>query len=171
MFGTLHLFFAGRNCCGAGLTEEELNVAKVVLAAEKQRRKAEQEESESKEKEDSASKKSSKGSKKKKGASNAIRLSDGSRAPVDLVAAANLWQRVREMVQAKYDYDLPMQVEQSARTKVRMLRSVCLKVGIQLACRDYDFDAVGPIFTVDDVLDLYPVVKTNTPKSKDALGA
>lgn len=44
-----------------------------------------------------------------------------------------------------------------------MLRSLCLKVGIQLACRDYTFDA-AEVFNVDDILDLFPVVKTNMPR-------
>ena len=67
-----------------------------------------------------------------------IRLGDGSRAPTDPLSPANLWQLIRLTVKEKFDYDLPAYLPVTARSKVCMLRSFCLKTGVQLLCRDYD---------------------------------
>ncbi len=67
-----------------------------------------------------------------------IRLADGSRVPVDPLSPANLWQLVRVTVSEKFGYQLPAYLPITARSKVCMLRSFCLKTGVQLLCKDYD---------------------------------
>lgn len=67
-----------------------------------------------------------------------IRLPDGSRAPTDPLSPANLWQLIRITVKEKFAYELPAYLPITARSKLCMLRSFCLKTGVQLQCRDYD---------------------------------
>ena len=67
-----------------------------------------------------------------------IRLADGSKAATDPLSPANLWQLIRLTVSEKFGYDLPLYLPITARSKLCMLRSFCLKTGVQLLCRDYD---------------------------------
>jgi protein TIF31 len=46
------------------------------------------------------------------------------------------------------------------------LRSICLKVGIQLVARDYDMAKEHP-FKLSDIVRIFPVVKHYEPKSKE----
>jgi len=101
----------------------------------------------------------------------ALRLADGSRVPTDVLSPANLWQLIRVTVTEKFGVSLPNYLPITARSKICMLRSFCLKTGVQLLCRDYDLapnskNAVP--FTVPDILDLFPIVKAHLPSSKDA---
>lgn len=105
--------------------------------------------------------------KKKKKKIEQIKLSNGNRAPLDPLAPANLWQRIRKIVKSKYQYDLPNQMQFRVRQKLSITRSLCLKAGIQIQCRDWDFESEEP-FTQDDVLDLFPLVKVHLPQSSDA---
>lgn len=50
----------------------------------------------------------------------------------------------------------------------QQVRSLCLKSGVQLLCRDYDFTVANSV-TLDDVLDLFPIVKSELPVSRDAM--
>lgn len=101
-----------------------------------------------------------------------IRLADGSRAPTDLLASTNVWQAIRDLVQDKYSYTLPIYLPLTSRSKLSMLRSFCLKSGIVLAVKDYDLTPSSSNttpFTIDDILDLTPVLKVHLPRSQDAL--
>jgi len=49
---------------------------------------------------------------------------------------------------------------------ISAVRSFCLKVGIQLNTRNYDFTSENPI-SANDILNFYPVVKHISPKSSD----
>ena len=67
-------------------------------------------------------------------------------------------------LQEKYDYSLPPALVLGARTKLCMLRSLCQKCGLQVQTRDYalepSIENMSP-FDIEDILDVYPIVKTN----------
>ena len=59
--------------------------------------------------------------------------------------------------------------------KVSLLRSICMKTGIQLHLKEYSFDAKanngpngGAIFNDEDVVNVFPVVKHINPRATDA---
>lgn len=54
--------------------------------------------------------------------------------------------------------------------KISILRSFCLKTGLQILLRDYKFDLDNAAtFNEDDILNIFPVVKHIQPKATDAL--
>ncbi len=53
---------------------------------------------------------------------------------------------------------------------VILIKEVCQKVGIQLTAKEYDFES-SPVFSEEDVLNLYPIVKHATPKAAFAQDA
>merc|ERR1712241_378130 len=60
--------------------------------------------------------------------------------------------------------------------KVSLLRSICMKTGIQLQLKEYTFDAKSnnfdnkaqQTFTDDDIVNMYPIVKHINPRATDA---
>lgn len=78
------------------------------------------------------------------------------------LSPSSLWSNISKMVQDRFQYKLPEDI----RTKIAplpTLRNLCQKMGIQIVARDYDFNSLEP-FQVDDILDLFPVVKHSSPK-------
>mmetsp|Transcript_6069 Transcript_6069/g.14642 ORF Transcript_6069/g.14642 Transcript_6069/m.14642 type:complete len:1331 (-) Transcript_6069:353-4345(-) len=159
--------FLGPNCCGKGLSDDQLRAAGELLDVQ------DQEDRKGAKKQLPRGK--SRGSKKKKSGkrgddSTAVKLADGRKAPTNPLAPANLWIKIHRLVKKKFDVKLPLKSNSfTPRRKLCMLRSLCKKVGIQLSCKAYDFDSKdGLVFQIDDVLDLFPVVKTVELSSKDA---
>lgn len=71
----------------------------------------------------------------------------------------------------RYQYDLPERNHTSIVTVVRSLstlRSLAQKVGIQVNARDYNFTLANPFF-VEDVLDVFPVVKHMNHETLDGI--
>jgi len=148
--------FLGPYAGGNRLSEDQIKAAKLVMKTE----------------ESKSDKKT--GNKKGKKKAEPVRLQDGSRAHTNPFSPANLWQSIRDLVQSKFNYELPAYLPLSARQKLCMLRSICQKCGIQVQSRDYDLEPVSNLkepFTIDDILDLHPVVKAHFPVSKDATDA
>ena len=53
--------------------------------------------------------------------------------------------------------------------KLSFLREFCKKTGVQILLREYDFNSKKNLtFYVDDIVNLFPVVKYATPKATDA---
>lgn len=53
--------------------------------------------------------------------------------------------------------------------KISVLRSFCMKTGIQVLLREYNFDQRSkPTFSEDDILNVFPVVKHINPRATDA---
>ena len=51
-----------------------------------------------------------------------------------------------------------------------VLRSFCMKVGIQLKLRNYNFlSTISPTFHQSDILNLFPIVKHALPKAKEGM--
>lgn len=60
-------------------------------------------------------------------------------------------------------------VEQYRVQKVSMLREICKKTGVQIMLKEYDFDTrKNTTFSDDDILNIFPVVKSITPRASDA---
>lgn len=84
-----------------------------------------------------------------------------SESEVLTLTSAKLWEKITAEVKERYQYDLPERSHSSIVTVVRSLstlRSLAQKVGIQVNARDYNFTLANPFF-VEDVLDVFPIVK------------
>merc|ERR1719228_2539596 len=54
-------------------------------------------------------------------------------------------------------------------SKVTLLRSFCIKAGIQLLLREYSFDnKQAQTFTEEDIINMYPIIKHINPRATDA---
>ncbi|KAK4481774.1 hypothetical protein RD792_012685 [Penstemon davidsonii] len=78
----------------------------------------------------------------------------------------SLWSDIEEFAKLKYQFELPEDARQRVK-KIPVIRNLCQKVGITIASRKYDFDAVAP-FQVSDILDVQPVVKHSIPVCSEA---
>ena len=85
------------------------------------------------------------------------KLANGQRIKTNLLHPINIWQAIRIICLDKYQYQLDVQVDFG--NKYTMLRSLCKKVGIQINCRNYNFNLDESIFDISDILDLYPIIK------------
>ncbi|XP_039267294.2 clustered mitochondria protein homolog [Styela clava] len=90
------------------------------------------------------------------------------------LTSQSLWTQISEEAKQYYDYTSELKsveeiFEKHEIQRVALLRNFCLKNGIQLLIRDYDFESKHkPTFTEDDILDVYPVVKHVAPRASDA---
>jgi protein TIF31 len=57
-----------------------------------------------------------------------------------------------------------------------ILRSFCLKTGLQLSMREYQFDLINKstrtnneCFTEDDIINIYPLIKQVPPKVREKI--
>lgn len=116
--------------------------------------------------------------KKKKGANDAAKAAASAPAsaaalPARMVVPAlttpALWEAIAQVVKEDYNYVIVPADERASIPRLTLLRSVCLKVGLQVAARDYDFAAEYP-FSPTDVFDLFPVTRTLQPRSADGSG-
>ncbi|RWS13928.1 hypothetical protein B4U79_14102 [Dinothrombium tinctorium] len=85
-----------------------------------------------------------------------------------------LWSNLKSDLDSFYGYKLTGDtldsvVEFYGLQKVSILRSFCIKAGIQILLRDYNFDNRNKCtFNEDDILNIFPVVKHIHPRSTDA---
>uniref|UniRef100_A0A1L8DS54 Clustered mitochondria protein homolog n=1 Tax=Nyssomyia neivai TaxID=330878 RepID=A0A1L8DS54_9DIPT len=86
----------------------------------------------------------------------------------------SLWQQIRRELKTYWDWDLGCDnldgaIEMFKLQKVGLLRTFCLKVGLQILLREYNFDSRHrAIFHEDDILNVFPVVKHINPRASDA---
>ncbi|TPX65936.1 hypothetical protein SpCBS45565_g04801 [Spizellomyces sp. 'palustris'] len=79
---------------------------------------------------------------------------------------AALHERIQKVVAQRFRFEgIPKDLILSRR--VPLLRSICLKVGLQIEARDYEWDAT-PIFGPSDIVNHYPVVKHAEPRASFA---
>ncbi|KAJ3299983.1 Intracellular distribution of mitochondria [Borealophlyctis nickersoniae] len=76
---------------------------------------------------------------------------------------SSLHASVQKEVRRRFRYELPDDFY--LRRRIQTLRSICLKVGIQIEARDYAWDSDSPIFRPEDIINLYPIVKHAQPKA------
>lgn len=101
----------------------------------------------------------------------------------------SLWEQIRQDIRCYYGFNFPDEVADSldqvlglyAVQKLSLLRSFCLKTGIQIILREYQFSpnsrnggsgtktgSGGNAFSQEDILNVFPVVKHIDPKASDA---
>ncbi|XP_030567665.1 protein clueless [Drosophila novamexicana] len=91
-----------------------------------------------------------------------------------LVTPRSLWQQIRKEVKAYWNWELDCDSIESAGAKygllrISLLRAFCLKVGIQVLLREYNFESKHkPTFGDDDIVNVFPVVKHISPRATDA---
>jgi len=99
--------------------------------------------------------------------------------PTDSVEWASLtpkalWAQVKNECKSYYDWDLSMDsidalTETLSITKVTLLRSFCIKTGIQILLREYSFDnKQQQTFIEEDIINMYPIIKHINPRATDA---
>ncbi|XP_041058731.1 clustered mitochondria protein homolog isoform X2 [Carcharodon carcharias] len=85
-----------------------------------------------------------------------------------------LWKQINSEAGESFDYVLACDgvdqtVERFGLQKVSLLREFCIKAGIQILLREYNFDSRHkPTFTEDDILNSFPVFKHLIVKATDA---
>jgi len=85
-----------------------------------------------------------------------------------------LWDQVKRECKAYFDWELAQEscgafVEKFQITKMMLLRSFCMKTGIQILIREYNFESKQhQSFTDEDIVNMYPIVKHISPRATDA---
>uniref|UniRef100_A0A646QCK0 Clustered mitochondria protein homolog n=1 Tax=Hemiscolopendra marginata TaxID=943146 RepID=A0A646QCK0_9MYRI len=86
----------------------------------------------------------------------------------------SLWTSLQSELKFYYDWKLDVEgidgaIEKYNLQKISLLRSFCIKAGIQILLREYSFDTKNrPAFSEDDVINVFPVVKHINPRASDA---
>lgn len=86
----------------------------------------------------------------------------------------SLWSQLKQELKSYFDYelstnDIDTATETYSLQKISLLRSFCLKTGIQILLRDYTFDSKNKfIFYEEDILNIFPIVKHINPRATDA---
>lgn len=85
-----------------------------------------------------------------------------------------LWQQIRKELKQYWDFDLGCDYVESAVEmyrfhKLSLMRAFCLKVGVQILLREYNFESRNkPTFNEDDIVNVFPIVKHINPRASDA---
>lgn len=83
------------------------------------------------------------------------------------LTSSRLHQLIEQGVKSRFRYDLPADFWK--KRQITLLRSICQKVGIQVEAKEYPFTTqTKNIFAEQDILNLYPIIKTAIPKAKFA---
>lgn len=85
-----------------------------------------------------------------------------------------LWARIKTELKSYYSWVLETDSVDSTVTKygvqkVSLFRTFCMKSGVQLFLRDYNFDSKSQeTFHEEDIVNLFPIVKHINPRGTDA---
>lgn len=92
-----------------------------------------------------------------------------------LTTSRSLWSSIVAEIEQYYGYDISQVasldhlIDEHKLHKIIFLRSFCVKTGVQVLLREYNFDSKGrPTFTEDDILNVFPIVKHIDPRASDA---
>ncbi|XP_055923906.1 protein clueless [Eupeodes corollae] len=91
-----------------------------------------------------------------------------------LITPKSMWQHIKREIKSYYDFDLECEdarsvIETYKLQKISILRAFCLKVGIQILLREYNFESRNkPTFTDEDIVNVFPIVKHINPRATDA---
>lgn len=103
------------------------------------------------------------------GSSNSSSASDWT-----LMTPRSLWQQIRKEAKVYWDWELDCDSIETAVSKygilrISLMRAFCLKVGIQVLLREYNFESKHkPTFGDDDIVNVFPIVKHISPRATDA---
>lgn len=86
-----------------------------------------------------------------------------------------IWQQIKRELKSYFDYEINFEpsvdvfVETYELHKLTILRGFCLKVGVQILFREYNFESKNkPTFNEDDIVNVFPIVKHINPRATDA---
>ncbi|KAI4897571.1 hypothetical protein NFI96_020853, partial [Prochilodus magdalenae] len=91
------------------------------------------------------------------------------------LTATELWRSIQAEALEYFHYSLQCEsVEQAVGEcglqRITLLRELSIKTGIQILIREYHFDAKHkPVFTEEDILNIFPIVKHISPRASDGL--
>lgn len=91
-----------------------------------------------------------------------------------LLTPKSMWQHIKREIKAYWDFDLECEDQRSVietykLQKISILRAFCLKVGIEILLREYNFESRNkPTFTEDDIVNVFPIVRHINPRATDA---
>lgn len=91
-----------------------------------------------------------------------------------LVTPKSVWNQIKKEIKSYWDYDFKCDSVETAVEiygfhRMSILRAFCLKVGIQVLLREYNFDLRNKAtFNEEDILNVFPVVKHISPRASDA---
>lgn len=91
-----------------------------------------------------------------------------------LFTPRSMWQQIRKEAKFYWDFDLNCDsiealVETYGLQRISILRAICLKVGIQVLLREYNFESRNkPTFNDEDIVNVFPIVKHISPRASDA---
>lgn len=86
----------------------------------------------------------------------------------------SLWNSIKNEVDSYYGFKLNLEsidvaVDNLNLQKISLLRSFCIKTGVQIVLREYNFDHKNrTTFIEEDILNVFPVVKHIHPRASDA---
>jgi protein TIF31 len=86
----------------------------------------------------------------------------------------SFWNSLRNEIETYYGWILNADsidnaVESLNIQKISLLRLFCIRTGVQILLREYNFDHKSRVtFTEDDILNVFPVVKHIHPRASDA---
>ena len=86
----------------------------------------------------------------------------------------SLWNCIKNEVDSYYGFKLNLEsidvaVDNLNLQKISLLRSFCIKTGVQIVLREYNFDHKNrTTFIEEDILNVFPVVKHIHPRASDA---
>lgn len=92
-----------------------------------------------------------------------------------LLTQRSLWLQIKRELKQYWDWDLgcdniDMVCEKFRIQKISMLRGLCVKVGLQIALREYSLEGRSNkvAFFEEDIVNVFPVVKHINPRATDA---
>lgn len=91
-----------------------------------------------------------------------------------LTTPKSLWASIVSELEQYYNYTLEKSsleqvIDENRLHKIIFLRSFCIKTGVQIFLREYNFDSKSrPTFTEEDILNVFPIVKHIDPRASDA---
>ncbi|XP_073485466.1 clustered mitochondria protein homolog [Aquarana catesbeiana] len=101
-------------------------------------------------------------------------LENGDSTAWTSMTPADLWRRIQSNAKDSFDFTLSSVsmehlVEKLSLQKVTLLREFCIKTGVQVLLREYNFESRHkPAFTEEDILNMFPIVKHINIKAKEA---
>ncbi|XP_039292453.1 clustered mitochondria protein homolog isoform X2 [Nilaparvata lugens] len=116
--------------------------------------------------------KTSKRRNKRKGRMNPLSAADSTEWMS--LTPKSLFSQLKSELKAYYDWDLTTDsidatVEMYSLQKISLLRSFCMKTGVQILLREYTFDGKNRLsFFEEDIINIFPVVKHINPRASDA---
>lgn len=122
-------------------------------------------------------KRRSKKNKNKESPATGVSATDAKQNEWAQLTQRSLWQQIKRELKQYWDWDLGCDnveavCEKFRVQKISLLRGLCVKVGLQIAQREYSLDgranSTRVAFFEEDIVNVFPVVKHINPRATDA---